>query len=408
MPKFKVVFLDVDGQVVEEKIEANDENELLSLYSRRNVILLEYKKDWFSSLEDFSILDLLKRKKISKQELADFCFYVGRALDMGIPILGILEDVSKSTKNKYFQKVVLQLKDMITAGKSLSEAMEEVKIFPKDLIGLVKVGENSDALPKVFQNYAEYLDWIISIEKEVKQALAYPTFVAVVMVFVIAIMFGYIVPQVIPAITAMGLKDYPLPTKLLLWAGEFVPLFWKQIVLTPVIIFVVFKLLTRKFQKVKYFWDKVKIKFPVVGVIFLKASLSRDMRALAEVYRSGGTIINALEIIINHVEQNLFIKEAFSKVKENVLAGDMLSIAMEKTNFFETPIIRMVKLGEETGALDKSLLRLAEIYEDDMRRKIQAMTVLIEPTLQLILGGILGIIALGILLPVYDVISEMR
>jgi type IV pilus assembly protein PilC len=132
------------------------------------------------------------------------------------------------------------------------------------------------------------------------------------------------------------------------------------------------------------------------------------MRVLAEVYRSGGTILNALDIIVDHVEQNLYIKSVFRKVKENLIIGDMLSIAMEKSDFFESPIIRMVKLGEDTGALDKSLSRLAEIYEDDMKRKIQAMTVIIEPVIQLVLGGILGIVALGILLPVYNVISGLK
>nr|WP_204305162.1 type II secretion system F family protein [Desulfurobacterium thermolithotrophum] len=221
-------------------------------------------------------------------------------------------------------------------------------------------------------------------------------------------MFGYIIPQIIPAITAMGLKEYPLPTKILLWSGKYVQIFWKEIVITPILLVIFFKLIMRYSIKARYIRDRLKISFPLIGDIFQKASLSRDMRALAEVYRSGGTILRALDIIINHVEQNLYIKSVFQKVKENLMVGDMLSGAMERSGFFQSTIIRMVKLGEETGALDKSLLRLAEIYEDDMRRKIQAMTVVIEPTLQLVLGGILGIVALGILLPVYNIISGLK
>ena len=408
MAKYKVTLLNPDGSVVEETIEAKDESELFSLLSGRDVILLEYKKDWLLFLREFSFSDLFRRKKISKQELADFCFYFGRTLDMGISILEILEDIEKSSTNKYFQKVVRTLRERITAGSSLSEAMEFTGAFPPELIGLVKVGEKTDDLPTVFLNYAEYLDWVVSIEKEVKQALSYPIFVSFVVVLTVAIMFGYVIPQIIPAITAMGLKEYPLPTKILLWTGKYVRLFWKEIVVTPVLLIIAFRLMTKRFIKTRYIRDKVKLKFPMIGGIFLKASLSRDMRVLAEVYRSGGTILNALDIIIDHVEQNLYIKSIFQKVKENLIVGDMLSIAMEKLGFFQSPIIRMVKLGENTGALDKSLLRLAEIYEDDMKRKIQAMTVVIEPILQLVLGGILGIVALGILLPVYNVISGLK
>ncbi|ADY74081.1 Type II secretion system F domain [Desulfurobacterium thermolithotrophum DSM 11699] len=408
MARYKVTFLSQDGIVNTEIVEAKNESELFSLFSERDVILLEYKKDWFSFLKEFSLLDLFQRRKISKQELADFCFYFGRALDMGISVLEILEDIGKSSKNKYFRKVMETLRERVTAGSSLSEAMELTGAFPPELIGLVKVGESTDALPKVFLNYAEYLDWVISIEKEVKQALSYPIFVSFIMVFTIAIMFGYIIPQIIPAITAMGLKEYPLPTKILLWSGKYVQIFWKEIVITPILLVIFFKLIMRYSIKARYIWDRLKISFPLIGDIFQKASLSRDMRALAEVYRSGGTILRALDIIINHVEQNLYIKSIFQKVKENIMVGDMLSVAMERSGFFQSTIIRMIKLGEETGALDKSLLRLAEIYEDDMRRKIQTMTVVIEPTLQLVLGGILGIVALGILLPVYNIISGLR
>ena len=408
MAKYKVTLLNPDGSVVEETIEAKDESELFSLFSGRDVTLLEYKKDWLLFLREFSFSDLFRRKKISKQELADFCFYFGRTLDMGISILEILEDIEKSSTNRYFQKVVRTLRERITAGSSLSEAMEFTGAFPPELIGLVKVGEKTDDLPKVFLNYAEYLDWVVSIEKEVKQALSYPIFVSFVVVLTVAIMFGYVIPQIIPAITAMGLKEYPLPTKILLWTGKYVRLFWKEIVVAPVLLIIAFRLMTKRFIKTRYIWDKVKLKLPMIGSILLRASLSRNMRVLAEVYRSGGTILDALDIIVDHVEQNLYIKSIFQKVKENLIVGDMLSIAMEKLGFFQSPIIRMVKLGENTGALDKSLLRLAEIYEDDMKRKIQAMTVVIEPILQLVLGGILGIVALGILLPVYNVISGLK
>jgi len=407
MARYRVTLLTPEGEVIEETVEAENEQELISLYSRGDTLLIDYKKDWLTAIKEFSLFDLLTPKRISKQELADFCFYMGRSLDMGISLLETLEDIKETTKNPYFKKVIEQIKNSITAGSSLSEAIKATGAFPGELIGLVKVGEETDALPQVFSNYAEYLDWAIRLQKEVKQALSYPAFVTVVVMFTIAIMFGYIIPQVLPAIKALGLKEYPLPTKILLWTGTYVKAFWKQIILTPIVVVVILKIALKKSRKLRYLLDKFKLKLPVLGDILTKSSLARDMRAIAEVYRSGGTLLNAVELIINHVETNLFLKEVFSQVRENLFNGDMLSEAMKKTGFFEQPIIRMVKLGEDTGALDKSLIRLAEIYEDDTRRKIQAMTMVIEPTLQLILGTILGIIALGILMPVYNVISRM-
>ena len=293
---------------------------------------------------------------------------------MGISILEILEDIEKSSANKYFQKVVRTLRERITAGSSLSEAMEFTGAFPPELIGLVKVGEKTDDLPKVFLNYAEYLDWVVSIEKEVKQALSYPIFVSFVVVLTVAIMFGYVIPQIIPAITAMGLKEYPLPTKILLWTGKYVRLFWKEIVVAPVLLIIAFRLMTKRFIKTRYIWDKVKLKLQMIGSILLRASLSRNMRVLAEVYRSGGTILNALDIIVDHVEQNLYIKSVFRKVKENLIIGDMLSIAMEKLGFFQSPIIRnygweifVNNIGSKMGLMAPKIIPINFSFNGDSR-----------------------------------------
>ena len=408
MARFKITLLMPDGKLVEDIVEAESEDELLSLYSQGEALLIEYRRDIFSSITDFlKNLSLSRSKRISKQELADFCFYMGRALDMGIPILEIIDDMKESTKNKYFKDVLERLKNLIASGHSLAEAMRLTNAFPGELIGLVKVGEETDALPRIFLNYAQYLDWVIRLQKEVKQALSYPSFVIVVLIFTIGITFGYIIPQVIPAIKAMGLKEYPLPTKILLWSGFIFRNFWKEILTIPIITLVLLRILLSKSKKIRILYDKYKLKVPLIGDILLKSALARDIRVIAEVYRSGGTLLNAIDLIINYVEQNLFLKTIFQQVRENLLAGNMLSEAMKKTNFFEPTIIRMTKLGEDTGALDKSLIRVADIYEDDMKRKIQVLVVMIEPSLQFALGAILGLVALGILMPVYDVMSRI-
>ena len=404
--KYYVKILTSDGEIVEEDIEVESESEILSIVNQRGGLALEYRPDRLVRLR--KLLRSLSLKKISRQELADFCYFVGRAIEIGIPILDVLEDLKNSTKNEYFREVISNVLERVRAGESLSKAMNSTKAFPGELVGLVKLGEETDALPKVFLNYAEYLDWRIKIEKEVKRALMYPGFVTLVLIFTIIIMFGFILPQILPVVKTLGLKEYPLPTKILLASGYIVKHFWLQIVFVLLVIPISSYILILKSEKIKRYWHKLKLKLPMLGEIFLKSSLSKDIRAIAEVYRSGGTILYAVELITDFVENNLILKDVFQNVKQNLLNGDILSVAMERTGFFEAPIIRMVKLGEDTGALDTVLLRLAEIYEDDMRRKIEAITLIIEPTLQVILGALLGVIALGILLPIYNVLTEIR
>ena len=407
MATYFVKLLSPEGEILTETIEVENEHELFPIFERQNYIILEYKKDYFGDIKR-KIFEFSFKKTISKEEIADFCYYVGRALDMGIPILDILDDLERAAKSNFFRKIVRELKQQITAGSSLSEAMKTLRVFPGDLVGLTKLGEETAALPRIFLNYAEYLDWRIKIEKEVKKSLSYPAFVSIVLIFTIAVLFGFILPQILPVIRSLGLKEYPLPTKLLIVSGFIIKNYWLHILGSTLGIFVLTIIIIKKSERIRYIWHKVKLKLPILGEIFLKSSLSKDMRAIAEVFRSGGTILFSVQLIIGFVEQNLYIKKIFKEIEEFLLQGDMLSTAMEKTGFFEIPIVRMVKLGEDTGAMDRALLRLSEIYQDDMRRKIETLTIMVEPSLQLILGIILGIMALGMLMPIYNVLSKVR
>jgi len=407
MATYFVKLLSPEGEILVETIEANNDKEIFTFFGDQDYIILEYRKDRLGNIRKF-FSEFSIRKSISKSELADFCYYLGRALDMGIPILDILDDLEKAAKKAFYRKIIRELKQQISAGSSISEAMRGLKVFPGDLIGLTKLGEETDALSKIFLNYAGYLDWRIKIEKEVKKALTYPAFVSIVLIFTILILFGFILPEILPVIKSLGLKEYPLPTKILIVSGFIFKHFWLHILLSIVGIFAVIFLTVRKSRRIKYLWHRLKLRLPLVGEIFLKASLSKDIRAIAEVFRSGGTILFSIQLIEGFVEQNLYIKKIFKQIEEFLLQGDMLSIAMEKTGFFEVPVIRMVKLGEDTGAIDRSLSRLAEIYQDDMKRKIETLTIMIEPLLQLILGAILGILALGMLLPVYNVLTNIK
>ncbi|NIA09485.1 MAG: hypothetical protein GWP10_07105, partial [Nitrospiraceae bacterium] len=207
MARFKVTLLSSNGNIAEQIVEAKDKNELFRMFSKTNYLVIGIKKQWYAPL--LKLKNIFFRRGISKQDLADFCFYIGRSLEMGLPILDTLNDTSKTTKNKLLKEKIDEIRNAIISGSSISTAMKDAGIFPPDLVGMVKVGESTDALPKVFLNYADFLDWLISLEKEVKQAMSYPLFTSIVMVFVIAIMFGYIIPNVIPAIMEMGLKQVP-------------------------------------------------------------------------------------------------------------------------------------------------------------------------------------------------------
>ncbi len=405
MARFKVTLLSSNGNIAEQIVEAKDKNELFRMFSKTNYLVIGIKKQWYAPL--LKLKNIFFRRGISKQDLADFCFYIGRSLEMGLPILDTLNDTSKTTKNKLLKEKIDEIRNAIISGSSISTAMKDAGIFPPDLVGMVKVGESTDALPKVFLNYADFLDWLISLEKEVKQAMSYPLFTSIVMVFVIAIMFGYIIPNVIPAIMEMGLKQVPIPTKILIWIGKWFPVTWEPLLVMLILVPIVLKLSFLKWKRLRFLYDKYKLRLPYIGSIMEKSSISKDIRTIAEVFRSGGTIEYAIKLIVTSVEQNIYLKSKFQMVGNYILSGMMLSSAMEKVGIFPPMVIRMVKLGEDTGEMDKTLLRVAEIYEDDMKRRIQALTTIIEPSLEIILGIILGIIALGILLPVYNLVGQM-
>jgi len=166
---YLVKLLSPEGEVTAQRVEVANEEELFAVFGRRNYVILEYRRDYFGGIRGF-LSRFTLRRSISKKELADFCYYLGRALDMGIPVLGVLEDLEKAAKNAFYRKVVGEIRQQVSLGSSMFEAMKSLKVFPGDLVGLVKLGEETDALPRIFQNYAEYLDWKIRIEKEVKKS----------------------------------------------------------------------------------------------------------------------------------------------------------------------------------------------------------------------------------------------
>jgi len=405
MGVYRVKYFNRLSQTIEERIvNANSEEEIIKDALRStDIVLIDIQR----RSKILTFLRGLFTDRVSLKELADFTYTMGKSLEIGIDLLSTLHDLEETTKSKKLKEAVRKIIADVEGGASISEALEKQKnVFPPTFIALVKIGESSGNLANVLLRYAEYLDWLIKLKTEVKKALAYPSMVAIAVSITMIVLITYVLPQITEVIKDLGIKEYPIPTQILIWISEkskYLPILIILIILSVILLII----LRAVSERVRYFTDELILKIPIIGEIVFKKHIVEDLRAMADIHASGGSLLYALELIENDLETNLYLKEVFGKIRESVERGSSLTEAFKNTGAFPPIVVRTIKIGEETGALDDAIMRTVEYYENELRKTLETLTTFIEPALQIILGIMLGLIAAGILFPVYEIVTKL-
>jgi type IV pilus assembly protein PilC len=403
MKPFKVRYYSkVHGIIEEVEVLAESEAEILrNTLANPDIIVLDIKPKWefLASLFEFG--------KVPLKELADFCYTVGKSLEIGVDVISTLQDLVSVSKSAKMRNALRRIVYDLQGGASLSEAVSrQKKVFPPDLVALIKVGETSGNLPSILLRYSEHLDWLLKMRAEIKKAMAYPIMASSAIVLIIIVLTTFVLPRIVQAIKLLGLKQLPLPTKVIIFMSKHGILIVHLIALIAISI-TISAILRRIIPKFRYYYDKFILKVPVIGDFILQKHLIEDLRSLADIYSSGGSLLLALDLIRRDLETNEFLKEVFSDIKDRVERGTSLSLAFRESGVFPPLVVRTIQIGEETGTLDESTSRTVELYETNIRKAVEALSTFIEPVLQLLLGIFLGTVAAGILMPVYNIITQL-
>jgi len=345
--------------------------------------------------------------RIPRQDLINFCFHLEQLATAGVPVIEGLVDLRESVENPRFREVVSGVVESIEGGKNLSTALGEFpEVFSKVFVSLVRSGEQTGKLSEVLKSLTETLKWEDELAAQTKKLMMYPAFVGSVVLLVTFFLMIYLVPQMTGFIRNMG-QDVPLQTRILIVVSNFFVNYWWAVVLSPFVVWGAFKIALYRNPAFAFAIDYYKLRLPLLGPILRKIILSRFASSFAMMYGSGITVLDAIRSC-EEIVGNKPIEQALKTAGQQIAEGKNLTAAFQDLNIFPPLVIRMLRIGENTGALDTSLLNVAYFYNREVREAIGRLQAMIEPAMTIILGLLLGWVMLSVLGPVYDSISKMK
>ncbi len=344
---------------------------------------------------------------VTRRELITFFFNMEQLTNAGVPLLECLADLRDTLSNPLLREVVANLIENIEGGMSLSQAMSEhPRVFEKVFVSLIRAGEKSGKLQEVFLHLTDTLKWEDEMASQSKQVLIYPAIVLLVVTGVAFFLMIYLVPQLTGFIKNMG-QTLPAHTKALLFVSSIFVQYWYAMLLFPIITFVIVKLMVTFNTQARYRFDDLKLKLWPVGPILKKIILARFANFFAMLYASGISILECISIC-RDIAGNVVIAESLSQAGREIEEGKNLTQSFESANIFPPLVLRMLKVGESTGALDKALLNVGYFYNRDVKEAIAKAQAMIGPAMTVLLGIMLGWIMFSVLMPIYDVISKVK
>ncbi len=354
--------------------------------------------------ENASAFGTLKVKRI---DLITFFFNLDQLTRAGVPLLECLADLRDSMEDPTFREIIASLVESIESGKKLSQAMaQHPNAFDKITVNLTHAGEESGKLSEVFRHLTESLKWQDEMASQTKNMMIYPAFVGTVVVAITFFLMIYLVPQLVGFIKGMG-QEIPFQTRLLLATSAFFINYWYILLSLPFILFGTYKGALTINPGLQYHVDNFKLHLWPTGPVLRKIILARFANTFAMMYSSGITI---LDCIANSrdLANNQVISKSLNDVMHEIESGKNLTQSFEKTGIFPPLVVRMLKVGEATGQLDQALLNVSYFYDRDVKDSIKKVQVMIEPTMTIILGALLGWVMLSVLSPIYDIISKVK
>jgi type IV pilus assembly protein PilC len=347
------------------------------------------------------------RSRIKRTELITFFFNLEQLTRAGVPLLESLADLRDTMNDQRFREVIANLVEAIEGGKKLSQAMaQHPDAFDKIFISLTHAGEESGRLPEVFLHITDSLKWQDEMASHTKTIMIYPAFVGTIVVAITFFLMIYLVPQLVGFIKGMG-QEIPIQTRMLMATSAFFVSYWYILIALPVVLPIAVKMIITSSPEMRLRFDQLKLDLWVTGPILRKIILARFANTFAMMYGSG---ISILECISNSrdVVNNLAVAKSLDDVTHEIESGKNLTQSFQNTGMFPALVIRMLKVGEATGSLDKALLNVSYFYDRDVKDSIKKVQVMIEPTMTIVLGALLGWVMLSVLSPIYDIIGKVK
>jgi len=401
MPDYRFKTIDAVGKIRSDTMVASNPMELEKRLGTMGFDLLSYKEHTKAAKSAF------RSKTISRRELINFTFHIEQLIKSGVPLIDSLKDIRDSIEYSHFTDVLQTVIDDIEGGKTLSLALgQHPVIFDKVYVTLVRVGEETGQLAEVLKDLAETIRWQDELISQTKKIMIYPAIVSVIVLLVVAFLMMYLMPQLLPFVRNLG-TEIPLHTEILINISDVFVNYWYLIFSSPIIFVFGLKYVAKNNHQVKYFLDDLKLKFWIFGPMMTKIKLARFANYFAMMYSAGITVLDALKISEDMVD-NMVLEESIKEARNSISEGIIISKSFEAVGVFPSMIVRMLKVGEDTGAMDDALLNVSYFYNREVKESIEKIEPAILPVLTIILGGIMMWIMMAVLGPVYDAVAGVK
>ncbi|MCZ7649098.1 MAG: type II secretion system F family protein [Planctomycetota bacterium] len=412
MPTFMYEAMDSQGNTVKDTIEAASEKEANDKIRAMNYYPTKVQSQGGGAASMATPQAVARKRgglslsfRVKPKELSEFTRQFATLLDAGLPVVRSLDILQNNLRPGMLKDVVGEVKEDVEGGSALSEALtKHPKAFDKLYVNMVKAGEAAGILDQILSRLADYLEKAQRLKQKIVGALTYPIAVITIAAGILSLIMIFIIPKFEAMFNDMGL-DLPIMTKMLLGMANVVVNFWYLLLLVPFILYGVF-VGVRRTPQGRYYLDMISLKFPIFGLIISKSSVSRFCRTLGTLIQSGVPILNALAIIKN-ATGNAVVATAIENVHNSIREGDTIAEPLRHSGVFDDLVVNMIQVGEETGELDKMLIKVADNYDNEVDTLVGSLMSLLEPILIIGMGGTVGFIVIALFMPMIKLMEGM-
>ena len=393
-----------EGRVIAGQMEADGEAAVATRLRSQGLVPVQITKEEKKSLQmEIKLLP----EKVKLKDLAIFSRQFATMINSGLSLLRTLSILAEQTENSKLAKTVGEVRDDVERGSSLSASMSKhPKIFDDLFVAMVRAGETGGQLDTVLNRLADNLEADYKLRQKVKSAMTYPIVVAGIAVLLVTVMLLFVVPTFAKMFTDLG-GELPLPTKILLALSKAAKWLVPLAIVSAIVGRIAYKRGRKASADFRLRADKIKLKIPIFGELFLKVAISRFTRTLGLLLRAGVPVLQALDIVAG-TTGNEVLTRATTDVKESVRSGESMASPLSRHPVFPPMVVQMISVGEDTGQIDEMLDKVSDFYDQEVESTTEALTSLIEPIMIAILGGIVGSMIIALYMPMFGIFDLIK
>ncbi len=405
MPIFKYRVRDRSGRLINGTIESNSLEMAGDQLYRLGYLPVEIEEAKERTLPTIPNI-FTHMKKINLEDLVLFSQQLSTLYKAGLPILSSLKSIKDQMDNKKFTEILEKVCRDIEVGSTLHGAMSKhPQAFPSIFVNMVRAGETSGRLGEILDRFVSLGERELRTRQRLKEAMRYPKIVVISILIAFVILISFVIPRFASTFQQFN-TPLPFPTRIMIMINKIFHSYWYVALIVIVVLGFIFKRISRE-EKWKIFWDRLKIRIPILGPLFIKIALTRFSYTFGILNRSGIPILQSIEITAKTLN-NVILAQSVEEIGQKVKEGSTLSEAVRESGLFPPLIIQMISVGETTGALDEMLMRVTEYYDVEIDNALKKLPTYLEPALTLILGIFVLFLALAVFLPWWNLASLFR